>query len=198
MPRRVGSPMFRQFKAKQIQIHLNLAVVAPHLPQDFDQLFCHIHADIIMKSLPPDLKHADQVMRDEEGNGQHRGIRREAWKEAAPNRVINGTGIDNQATADKRAALEELRKLFTTGGFKVMGEIGLQYQGLSPSDLSVDKYFALAEELDVPVAIHMGTGGSGRANITSPNFRGSTGAPLLLEELLVPHPRSVFNRVYGS
>ena len=111
------------------------------------------------------------------------------WKDAVPNRVITGTGIDNPATADKRAALDELRKLFTTGGFKVMGEIGLQYQGLSPSDLSVDKYFALAEELDVPVAIHMGTGGSGRANITSPNFRGSKGDPLLLEELLARHPK---------
>lgn len=111
------------------------------------------------------------------------------WKDAAPNRVINGTGIDNQANADKRATLEELRKLFTTGGFKVMGEIGLQYQGLSPSDMSVDKYFALAEELDVPVAIHMGTGGSGRANITTPSFRGSKGDPLLLEELLARHPK---------
>ncbi|MBL8202992.1 MAG: amidohydrolase [Blastocatellia bacterium] len=111
------------------------------------------------------------------------------WKDAAPGRVILGTGIDNQATADKRATLEELRKLFTTGGFKVMGEIGLQYQNLSPSDMSVDKYFALAEELDVPVAIHMGTGGSGRANITMPNFRGSKGDPLLLEELLARHPK---------
>ena len=111
------------------------------------------------------------------------------WKEAAPNRIIAGTGIDNPATADKRALLEDLRKHFTTGGFKVMGEIGLQYQGISPSDMSVDKYFALAEELDVPVAIHMGTGGSGRANITSPNFRGSKGDPLLLEELLARHPK---------
>lgn len=111
------------------------------------------------------------------------------WKDAAPNRVIAGTGIDNQATADKRATLEELRKFFTTDGFKVMGEIGLQYQGISPSDLSVDKYFALAEELDVPVAIHMGTGGSGRASLTSPNFRGSKGDPLLLEELLARHPK---------
>jgi predicted TIM-barrel fold metal-dependent hydrolase len=50
---------------------------------------------------------------------------------------------------------------FTRDGFKVMGEIGLQYQGTSPSDMSVDSYFAFAEKLDVPVAIHMGTGGSG-------------------------------------
>ena len=70
-----------------------------------------------------------------------------------------------------------------------MGEIGLQYQGLSPSDMSVDRYFALAEELDIPVAIHMGTGGSGRANVAMPKFRGSMGDPLLLEELLARHPK---------
>ena len=51
------------------------------------------------------------------------------------------------------------------------------------------KYFALAEELDIPVAIHMGTGGSGRANIAMPKFRGSMGNPLLLEELLARHPK---------
>jgi predicted TIM-barrel fold metal-dependent hydrolase len=78
---------------------------------------------------------------------------------------------------------------FTRDGFKVMGEIGLQYQGTSPSDMSVDSYFALAEKLDVPVAIHMGTGGSGRANVAMPAFRGSAGNPLLLEELLARHPR---------
>jgi hypothetical protein len=88
-----------------------------------------------------------------------------------------------------RVSLDELRKDFTTDGFKVMGEIGLQYEGLSPSDPSVDKYFALAEELDVPVAIHMGTGGSGRANVTSPKFRGSMGNPLLLEDVLARHPK---------
>ena len=86
------------------------------------------------------------------------------WKDAAPNRVIPGTAFESGMSGG-RVPLDELRKDFTTGGFKVMGEIGLQYEGLSPSDPSVDQYFALAEELDIPVAIHMGTGGSGRANV---------------------------------
>lgn len=51
-------------------------------------------------------------------------------------------------------------------------EIGAQYEGFSPSDPSVDQYFALAEEFYIPVAIHMGTGGSGRANVAMPKFRG--------------------------
>jgi uncharacterized protein len=111
------------------------------------------------------------------------------WKDAAPARVIPGTAFSNGITPGQRVSVDELRKDFTSGGFKVMGEIGLQYEGLSPSDPSVDQYFALAEELDIPVAIHMGTGGSGRANITSPKFRGSMGNPLLLEELLAKHPK---------
>jgi predicted TIM-barrel fold metal-dependent hydrolase len=49
-----------------------------------------------------------------------------------------------------------------------MGEIGLQHEGLSPSDPSVDAHFALAEELDVPVAIHMETGGSGPVSEAGP------------------------------
>jgi uncharacterized protein len=108
------------------------------------------------------------------------------WKDAAPGRVIPGTNFE---AAGKRLPVDQVRESFAKNGFRVMGEIGLQYQGVSPSDLSVDQYFALAEELDVPVAIHMGTGGSGRANITRPTFRGSKGDPLMLEELLARHPK---------
>jgi uncharacterized protein len=111
------------------------------------------------------------------------------WKDAAPNRVIPGTSFNEGMSPGKRVPLDELRKDFTEGGFRVMGEIGLQYEGLSPSDPSVDQYFALAEELDIPVAIHMGTGGSGRANIAMPKFRGAMGNPLLLEDLLARHPK---------
>ena len=112
----------------------------------------------------------------------------EKWKNASPKRVIMGTSFSGMQPGS-RIPLDELRKDFTTGGFKVMGEIGLQYEGISPSDPSVDQYFALAEELDIPVAIHMGTGGSGRANVAMPKYRGSMGNPLLLEELLARHPK---------
>lgn len=113
----------------------------------------------------------------------------EKWKAAAPARVIPGTSFDSGPGGGNQVPVEELRKLFTTGGFKVMGEVGVQYQGLSPSDPSLDKYFALAEELDIPVGVHMGTGGSGRANVAMPKFRGSMGNPLLLEDLLARHPK---------
>jgi uncharacterized protein len=111
------------------------------------------------------------------------------WKSAAPSRIIMGTSFGGGPGSGQYASIEELRTAFTTGGFKVMGEVGVQYEGLSPSDPSLDKYFALAEELDIPVGIHMGTGGSGRANLAMPKFRGSMGNPLLLEDLLARHPK---------
>ena len=119
--------------------------------------------------------------------GDPKSVRK--WKGAAGDRVIPGTSFNDGMAPGARVPMEQLRKDFTSDGFKVMGEIGLQYEGLSPSDESVDKYFALAEELDIPVAIHMGTGGSGRANVGMPKFRGSMGNPLLLEELLARHPK---------
>lgn len=110
------------------------------------------------------------------------------WMDGYPGHVIPGTGFED-AMQGGRIPIDQLRQAFTTGGFKVMGEIGLQYEGLSPSDPSVDPYFALAEQLDIPVAIHMGTGGSGRANIAMPKYRASMGNPLLLEDLLARHPK---------
>ncbi len=113
------------------------------------------------------------------------------WKADAPGRVIPGTAFDRNSLSGpkKDAELKRLREAFSKGGFRVMGEIGLQYEGISPSDPTVDEYFALAEELDIPVGVHMGTGGSGRANLGTPKFRGSKGDPLLFEELLARHPK---------
>src|ERR1700746_2514799 len=85
------------------------------------------------------------------------------WKDAAPARIIPGASFSNAFPPGQRVAVEELRKDFTTGGFKVMGEIGLQYEGISPSDPSVDSYFALAAELGIPVAIPIGLRNSWRA-----------------------------------
>ena len=110
------------------------------------------------------------------------------WTDASPKRVIPGISFWGMGSSGY-TPVEKMREYFEKGGFKVMGEIGLQYEGVSPSDPSVDKYFALAEELDIPVGIHMGTGGSGRANIAMTKFRGSMGNPLLLEELLARHPK---------
>ena len=65
-----------------------------------------------------------------------------------------------------------------------MGEITSQYAGIPPNAPSLEPFFALAEELDIPVLIHTNGGGG-----PYPTFRLSAGRPLLLEEVLVRHPR---------
>lgn len=109
-----------------------------------------------------------------------------AWVKAAPpGRIIPGIGISNATSM----SVEDFRDSLTNGFYKVMAEVAPQYQGISPSDPALDPYFAIAEELNVPVGIHMGTGGNGMANLTQPKFRASLGNPFLLEDLLARHPK---------
>ncbi len=108
------------------------------------------------------------------------------WKNAAePGRVIPSIGI----SSSKEMTVVAFTDSLSSGFYKVMGETAPQYQGMSPGDTSLDAYFAAAEKLNIPVGIHMGTGGNGMANITSPKYRASKGNPLLLEDLLARHPK---------
>jgi uncharacterized protein len=113
------------------------------------------------------------------------GIIRKWQMAAAPGRVIPGIGI----SSPNEMTIQAFKDSLSSGFYKVMGEVAPQYQGLSPSDTSLDKYFAVAEQLNIPVGIHMGTGGNGMANITSPKYRASMGNPFLLEDLLARHPK---------
>lgn len=108
-----------------------------------------------------------------------------SWYNAAPDRIIPGIGVST-ATGITVAAM---RDSLTNGFYKVMSECAPQYQGMSPSDMSLDAYFAIAEELDIPVGIHMGTGGNGSTNINGSKFRADVGNPLMLEDLLHRHPK---------
>jgi predicted TIM-barrel fold metal-dependent hydrolase len=107
------------------------------------------------------------------------------WKKVAGDRIIPGIGVSSPNDMTVMAFTDSL----SSGFYKVMGEVAPQYQGLSPSDMSLDAYFAAAEKLNIPVGIHMGTGGNGMANLTSPKYRASMGNPLLLEDLLARHPK---------
>jgi predicted TIM-barrel fold metal-dependent hydrolase len=58
-------------------------------------------------------------------------------------------------------SLEHLRKLIDSGKVRVLGEMALQYTGVSPADPAFEPYWALAEEKDIPVGIHIGPGPAG-------------------------------------
>ncbi|RKD88180.1 amidohydrolase family protein [Mangrovibacterium diazotrophicum] len=107
------------------------------------------------------------------------------WVNAAPaGRIIPGIGFGSPDDI----SVEAFRDSLESGFYKVVAEVAPQYKGLSPSDPSLDPYFAVAEELGVPVGIHMGTGGNGMANLTQPKYRASLGNPFELEEMLARHP----------
>lgn len=160
-------------------------------PNEPTPKFLNADGAIVLKAAKSDQEFQEELMQTMKrlnmtivASGDPQVIRN--WKKAAaPDRVIPSIGF-NSANGISVQAFEDSLK---SGFYKVVGEVGLQYQGLSPSDPSVDKYFEVAERLNVPVAIHMGTGGNGMANLTSPKYRASLGNPLLLEDLLARHPK---------
>ncbi len=108
------------------------------------------------------------------------------WQKAAePGRVIPSISLSSSSEMTVVAFTDSLTK----GFYKVMGEVAPQYAGMSPGDTSLDAYFAAAERLNIPVGIHMGTGGNGTININNPKYRASMGNPFLLEDLLARHPK---------
>jgi predicted TIM-barrel fold metal-dependent hydrolase len=116
----------------------------------------------------------------------------EQWRTTAPARVLASPLFgrpDVDFSGRPMPALADLRGLFTNGRLSAIGEVVAQYEGLSPSDPTLDPYFALAEDLDVPVGIHTGTSFPGTPYQGSPRFRVALGNPLLLEDLLVRHPK---------
>lgn len=116
-----------------------------------------------------------------------------AWKAAAPGRILVGLdlrlGVGGSNEHVRARTVEEVRALHDAGAFDVLGEVMAQYEGLAADDPRLEPYWALAEELDLPVGIHTGPGGPGEPYSGSPNYRASLGNPLRLEDVLVRHPR---------
>lgn len=96
--------------------------------------------------------------------------------------------------------VEELRRLHAAGQMAVLGEGYIQYRGLRPDDPRYAPYFALAEELDIPVGIHLGEGPPATARFPGyDDYRVAVGSPLLLEPVLRRHPKlRIYVMHYGS
>lgn len=110
----------------------------------------------------------------------------ERWRAAAPDLFIRGAQID---VGIPMPSVEQLRAEYRAGRLGAMGEIGGQYLGLSPNDPTLEPYFALAEELDIPVGVHMGISAPNTPYECCPKFRVTLGNPALLEEVLIKHPK---------
>jgi predicted TIM-barrel fold metal-dependent hydrolase len=109
----------------------------------------------------------------------------EQYRQAAPDRIIPAVyfGVTYWPT------IAELRALHAQGRLKVLGELLTEYGGKAPNDPKLEPYYALAEELDIPVAIHVGPGFPGTSYVGTPDYRARNSSALLLEDVLVRHPR---------
>ncbi|HEX7070170.1 MAG TPA: amidohydrolase family protein [Rhodothermales bacterium] len=106
------------------------------------------------------------------------------WQAASPDRIIISYSFDDPATVD----LAFLRREHAAGRLMALGELGLQYEGISPDNAKMEPIWALAEELDIPVGLHTGLAPSGTPYMCCPKYRNALGNPALLEEVLIRHP----------
>lgn len=110
----------------------------------------------------------------------------EDFRSHAPDRILPAIGFGRP---ESFPTIATLRALHAAGKLKALSEITTQYSGIAPNDPRLEPYFALAEELDIPVGIHVGPGPPGTAYFATPEYRVAAGDPLLLEPVLVRHPR---------
>jgi len=108
------------------------------------------------------------------------------WGAAAPSRFIPGLAFRIVPGA---MSPDRMRALVTSGAVEVLAEVTNQYEGIAPDDERMEPYWALAEELDLPVGLHMGPGPPGVSYLADPRYRASLSSALLLEDVLVRHPR---------
>jgi hypothetical protein len=120
------------------------------------------------------------------------------WRDADPDRIIAAAGVRGSADIPL-PEIDVLRRAFAERRLRVLGEVTAQYAGLTLSDPAYTPYLALAEELDVPVSVHMGLGPPGISfDPCCRGFRAALGNPAVLEEALNRHPKLRLNVMHGG
>lgn len=110
----------------------------------------------------------------------------DAYKAAAPDRILPALIFN---VGENPISPDSLRTLLASGKYVALAEVTNQYSGIAPDDPRFEPYLAVAEELDVPVGIHIGTGPPGAPYLGFPAYRARLHSPLTLEEALLRHPR---------
>ena len=111
----------------------------------------------------------------------------EMAKTSHPNLFL--TGIQTNNAGRPLVSPDSLKLLRENGSIDVLGELGLQYHGLSPDDPMMEPYYKTAEENNIPVCLHTGLGPPGGPHSFAPEFRTTLGKPTLFEPVLVRHPK---------
>jgi len=121
-----------------------------------------------------------------------------AWHDADPGRIIPGAGVRGSEDTPL-PDLNLLRSAFKEGRLKVLGEVTTQYAGLTLDDPKYAAYLALAEELDIPVALHTGTMPPGMSfDPCCRKARAHLGDPILVEDALNRYPKLRLNLMHAG
>ncbi len=120
------------------------------------------------------------------------------WRDADPARIVAAAGIRGSED-DPLPSVTELREAFKAGRLSVLGEVTTQYAGLTLDDPKYADYLALAEEMDIPVALHTGTMPPGMSfDPCCRTARARLGNPLLTEEALNRYPKLRLNLMHAG
>lgn len=117
-----------------------------------------------------------------------------AWRKARPDRIIPALSFQLEPGMTPAA----VRALHSAGHLQVFGEVTTQYAGIAPDDPRLEPYWALAEELDIPVGIHVGTGPPGVIYMGAAGYRARLHSALTMEEVLVRHPKLRVYLMHGG
>jgi uncharacterized protein len=112
------------------------------------------------------------------------------WQQDARDRFIPGLIFQ---IGPRAPTPDDIKALHAKGQLAVFGEVINQYVGIGTDDPRFEPYLAVAEALDIPVGIHIGTGPPGAAHLFPP-YRARLHSVLQLEEPLMKHPKL---RVYA-
>ena len=108
------------------------------------------------------------------------------WKKIAPDNIIHAIPLE---VTSRLPTVTELREAHDRDELNLLGEITFQYRGIPPNDPKLTPYYELANDLNIPVIIHMG---SSAPNITYSGwgsaYRSSLTNPFLLEDVLNQYP----------
>jgi len=110
--------------------------------------------------------------------------RLDAWRGAAGGRVVAALAVHGSTppTAAELSAVRQARRDGRVAALQILA----QEEGVAADDPRLEPWWALAEELELPVAISLGPPSR---TAPDPRYRVALGDPLRLEPVLLRHPR---------
>jgi predicted TIM-barrel fold metal-dependent hydrolase len=118
------------------------------------------------------------------------------WNEKSNGKILPSIAFDLK---EGLISLDSIKLLIDKYKFIGIGEVANQYEGIGVDDKQMNPYYELAQELDIPIGIHMGSGAPGSPMTITPNYEVHLSNPLHLEKVLKKYPKlRVYVMHYGE